>query len=121
MTQVRSPWAFDRAAALHRLDDDEELLNDVIEQFLADAPAALSAIDGAIRKGDGPGLRDAAHGLKGAAGYLAADELCVAAQELEGLGRASQMSTARQVAPKFEVLASDVMNALRAALMAARG
>jgi HPt (histidine-containing phosphotransfer) domain-containing protein len=116
MDDVRAPWHFDRAAALDRLDDDEELLQEIIEQFLSDAPASLEAIEDAIRQEDGPALRDAAHALKGAAGYLAADDLCVAAQQLEGFGRSGQADAARAAWPRFTALAGQVLTALRATL-----
>ncbi|MCC7043974.1 MAG: Hpt domain-containing protein [Acidobacteria bacterium] len=116
MNEVRSPWHFDRAAALVRLDDDEDLLRDIIQQFVSDAPASLSAIEAAIQQGDAPALRDAAHALKGAAGYLAADDLCVAAQELEGFGRSCQVEAARSAWPRFAALAHEVLTTLRANL-----
>jgi HPt (histidine-containing phosphotransfer) domain-containing protein len=116
MNEVRSPWHFDRAAALVRLDDDEDLLRDIIQQFVTDAPASLSAIEIAIQQGDGPALRDAAHAFKGAAGYPAADDLCVAAQELEGFGRAGHVDAARAAWPRFAALAREVLTTLRASL-----
>ena len=116
MNHVRSSWHFDRTAALSRLDDDEDLLADVIRQFVSDIPDALSAIDTAIQRGDSGGLRDAAHALKGAAAYLAADDLCVAAQALEGFGRATQMDAARQAWPAFEATVRAVASTLRSEL-----
>jgi len=116
MDRVRTPWHFNRAAALSRLDDDEDLLADVIRQFVTDVPDALSSIDTAIQRGDGASLRDAAHSLKGAAAYLAADDLCVAAQALEGYGRASQVDAARRAWPAFEATVRSVVATLRAEL-----
>jgi HPt (histidine-containing phosphotransfer) domain-containing protein len=114
MNDVHTIWHFDRTAALGRLDDDEGLLMEVMAQFVADAPAALAAIEAAIREGDGPALGDAAHALKGAAGYLAADDLCVAAQELEGFGRSGQTEAARDAWPRFSALANSMLSTLRA-------
>jgi HPt (histidine-containing phosphotransfer) domain-containing protein len=114
MNDAPTTWRFDRAAALRRLDEDEDLLVDVMTQFVEDAPAALSAIETAIREGDGPALSDAAHALKGAAGYLAADDLCVAAQALEGFGRSNQIEAARDAWPRFSALADSILSVLRA-------
>jgi len=116
MNDVRSPFHFDRAAALSRLDDDADLLHDVVRQFVDDAPAALAAIESAIAQGDGAALRDAAHTFKGAAGYLAADEFCAMAQTLEGFGRADQMGQARHLWPAFESAARAMVGALRVEL-----
>lgn len=113
MNDRPTAWHFDRAAALARLDDDEDLLVEVVQQFVADAPGALEAIEAAIRAGDGPALAEAAHALKGAAGYLAADDLCVSAQGLEGWGRANQMGEARRAWPAFAAATNAVIDALR--------
>jgi two-component system sensor histidine kinase/response regulator len=113
MNDVRSPWHFDRAAALDRLDHDEDLLWDVVQQFIDDAPALLAAIEAAIGHNDADALRDAAHSLKGSAGYLAADDLCMAAQTLEGLGRANLLDDARRAWPAFATEAGAVVAALR--------
>lgn len=114
MSDVRSPWHFDRAAALDRLDHDEDLLWEVVQQFIGDAPALLVAIETAIRENDAAALRDAAHSLKGSAGYLAADDLCVSAQTLEGFGRANLLDDARRAWPAFTEAAEAVVAVLRA-------
>lgn len=116
MNDVRSQWRFDRAAALDRLDHDEDLLREVVQQFIDDAPASLTAIEAAIVTGDADALRDAAHSLKGSAGYLAADDLCVAAQELEGFARARLIDDARSAWPAFATVARAVVTALRTEL-----
>ncbi len=116
MNDVRTPWQFDRAAALRRLDDDEALLDEILVQFIDDVPHSLTAMERAIARGDGPALRDAAHSLKGAAAYLAADELCAFAQSLEGLGAASQIGQARAAWPLFAANANAVLDALRRAV-----
>lgn len=116
MNDVRTPWQFDRAAALNRLDGDDELLAEILVQFLADAPALLMAIETAIARGDGPAMRDAAHSLKGAAAYLAADELCAFAQSIEGFGVTNQIGQARAAWPSFSADANAVVDALRRAV-----
>jgi HPt (histidine-containing phosphotransfer) domain-containing protein len=116
----RPRWHFDRAAALARLDDDEDLLRDVLEQFVADAPAALAAIQTATAHWDRDALRDAAHTLKGSAGYVAADDLCVMAQALEGFARANQFAEARAAWPSFDARAREVVAALDVAITAER-
>lgn len=114
MNDVRSAWHFDRTAALDRLDHDDDLLWEVVQQFIDDAPALLAAIETAIDQNDADALRDAAHSLKGSAGYLAADDLCVAAQTLEGFGRANLLDDARRAWPEFAAAAAAVVAVLRA-------
>jgi two-component system sensor histidine kinase/response regulator len=113
MTEARVSWQFNREAALARLEGDDDLLQEVLVQFLEDAPDLLVAINSAIVRGDGPALRDAAHSLKGAAAYLAADQLCASAQGLEGFGRANQFDEARAAWPSFVASAASVIDGLR--------
>lgn len=109
-------WTFNRRAVLEQLDDDDDLLSDVVEQFLADAPAALAAIDAAIDAVDGEALAAAAHSLKGAAGYLGADVLCRAAERLESLGRTGRAAEAAHAHREFSTIAEHVLTRLREAV-----
>lgn len=111
----RLPGSFDRTAALARLDGDEELLGEVLEQFILDAPRLLSTIDRAITSGDSHALHEAAHELKGVAGYLGADSLCAAAQQLEGFGRDRQQQAARETWPFVASMADRLLSDLRLA------
>ncbi|MDP2433205.1 MAG: response regulator [Pseudomonadota bacterium] len=56
---------YDRADALSRIADDEELLAMLIDLFLADAANYLDEIDTALRTSDWPRLTRAAQTLKG--------------------------------------------------------
>ena len=115
MNDVSTPWHFDRAAALDRLDHDPDLLANMIRQFLEEAPVTLAAIDTAIAAGDGAVIGEAAHALKTSAGYLAADALCLRAQTIEGFGRAGQIEGARAAWPALAASAAGVIAALQRA------
>ena len=108
-------WTFDRSAVLEQLDNDDELLADVVAQFLDDAPAALAAIHAAVQAGDGEARAEAAHALKGAAGYLGADVLCRAAARLETLGRAGRTDEAVDAHREFTRIARHVIEQIRLA------
>ncbi|MBU1664745.1 MAG: Hpt domain-containing protein, partial [Gammaproteobacteria bacterium] len=56
---------YDRADALSRIADDEELLATLIDMFVADAANYLNEIDTALQTADWPLLTRAAHTLKG--------------------------------------------------------
>ena len=112
MNEASPPWHFDRAAALDRLDHDPDLLANMIRQFLEEAPVTLAAIDAAVNAGDGAAIGDAAHALKTAAGYLAADALCLRAQTIEGFGRVGQIDDARAAWPALAASAAGVIAAL---------
>ena len=80
------PSSFDRAAVLERLVGDEQLLSDIIQLFLEDCPARLTAIKAAIDQRNTANLCRETHALRGAAGNLSAVGLVEAAQILERLG-----------------------------------
>ena len=56
---------YDRADALSRIADDEDLLNTLIEMFQSDAPGYIHEIETALTAGDMTKLVRAAHTLKG--------------------------------------------------------
>jgi HPt (histidine-containing phosphotransfer) domain-containing protein len=66
---------------------EPDLVPQVIEAFLADAPTFLAHATDALATGNAEQLADAAHALKSGAGYLGAQELQSLCLELEHLGR----------------------------------
>ena len=78
---------WDEAAALKRLDDDNELLDEMIDLFLEEAPAQLTELAAALDRTDLLGLADAAHAIKGMAGHFCADKLIGLAVSLEHAAR----------------------------------
>jgi two-component system, sensor histidine kinase and response regulator len=85
----------DRALLLERLEGDHELLAELIELFLADAPHKLETMRDALRCGDMPAVERAAHSLKGAAGSLSAQITAGAASRLEQNARDGNVESAR--------------------------
>lgn len=55
---------YDRAEALGRLGDDEELFASVAELFIADSEGYCQALESALAAGDAPGLQREAHTVK---------------------------------------------------------
>ena len=56
----------DRGAILARVGHDTQLLKDIVTVFLDECPKLLDDVRAAVRSGDAPKLRVAAHTLKGA-------------------------------------------------------
>ena len=100
-----APLSFDRAAALERLGGDEELFAEVAELFRSDGPKLLGEIRGAIAAGDAATLKRAAHGLKGAAGYVGGTFAVSAARRLELIGTEGELSLAAEA---FRALETEV-------------
>ncbi len=88
------PPPLDRAAAVERLEGDEGLWAEVAALFRADAPRLLAELREAIGAADPAAVQRAAHGLKGAAGYVGAGPTADAAHRLERLGAAGDLAAA---------------------------
>jgi two-component system sensor histidine kinase/response regulator len=72
-----------RASLLERVEGDQELLAEMIQLFLADAPQLLNAMRNALLQGDMILLERSAHSMKGAAGNMSAEVTVGAALRLE--------------------------------------
>jgi PAS domain S-box-containing protein len=102
---TEDPPAFDRAAALERLGGDEELFAELADLFRTDGPRMLEEVRGALARGDATAVQRAAHGLKGAAGYVGGGPAAEAAHRLEALGARGELGTA---APAFAALEAEI-------------
>ena len=80
------PPALDRVAAVERLGGDAELFGEVAAVFLGDVPKMLEEIRRGIAANDAAWVKRAAHGLKGAAGYVGGKPAAEAAAVLEAPG-----------------------------------
>ncbi len=76
---------------------DDDLLRSLVGSFLADAPTRVAEIREASQAADADGVERAAHGLKGAAVNLGANELAGLAGRLEGIGVARQLPADEQL------------------------
>lgn len=89
------PTALNLKAAMLQCDDDEELLHDISEVFLGDAPNQLEKIRDGFKQDNLGQVSSAAHSLKGASGNLAAESLYEAAQLLERASHSRESAIAR--------------------------
>jgi HPt (histidine-containing phosphotransfer) domain-containing protein len=107
---------FDPATLRERLQNDEELMLTVIQMFLSECPARVSAVTGAAASGDSSALRSAAHALKGAAGTLSARALADASHEAETLATGAHANQASRAAERVEREAQRLSEVLAAFL-----
>lgn len=91
---VDDPPTLDRAAALDRLGGDEDLLAEISGLFLANAPRLLADLGRAVAAGDLAAVHQAAHALKGSAGYVGGQSTAAAAEVLERIGAAGDVAAA---------------------------
>jgi PAS domain S-box-containing protein len=96
---------FDRAAALAGVGNSEKLLREIAGLFLEDCPRMLGAARAAIDRGDAPRLRRAVHALKGCICSFGAAAAVAAAQQLEALGEANDLSGAEEA---YEALEQEI-------------
>lgn len=82
------PSDYHRETALAALGDDESLLRELIEVFLADVPERLAALQAAASAGDLATVTHQAHALKGECGTLAATDTVAKFRALEMAARA---------------------------------
>jgi two-component system sensor histidine kinase/response regulator len=105
--------SLDEVQLRKRLEGNEELLVELVQLFLDDAPKQIREIHSALADGDALRLENAAHGLKGSAASLGADPLAAAALKLEFRGRKGQLSGAAEecadLDEKWERLKPDLM------------
>ena len=73
----------DRASLLERVEGDKQLLAEMIQLFLADAPQLIDAMRNALLQGDMILLERSAHSMKGAAANMSAEVTASAALLLE--------------------------------------
>jgi len=78
---------WNEAATLRQLEGDEDLLQEMIDLFLIEAPVLLNNLTSILASGDLSELADAAHFLKGMAGHFCAEIVKNRAAKLENNAR----------------------------------
>ena len=84
----------DETTLMAQFENDQELLIEVAELFLADYPRQLDAIRQGIAERSATDVEIAAHTLKGAVSNFAASPARKAAAELERIGREQSLAEA---------------------------
>jgi HPt (histidine-containing phosphotransfer) domain-containing protein len=69
----------------------EEMIGDLLQTFLQDAPARLAAVEDAVRSGDPTSIRKAAHAFKSGAGTVRASALAEMLAQAEAAGRTNRL------------------------------
>jgi CheY-like chemotaxis protein len=103
--------AFDLAGLERRAGGDQALVGEIVRLFLEDCPLRMAQIGEAVASGDAARIQSAAHGLKGAAGYVSAPRVVETASRLELAGAEGRV-------PKALDVHGELVNAV-AALVAA--
>jgi signal transduction histidine kinase/CheY-like chemotaxis protein/HPt (histidine-containing phosphotransfer) domain-containing protein len=95
----------DEMSLRERVDNDEQLLQELTELFRLECPRLLKEIEDAIARHDPRALELAAHALKGSVGTFAAKPAFDAALTLETMARDYQISGAEQA---YNILVTEI-------------
>ena len=90
-----------------------DLVKEVIDVFLADAPAMLTRLNEAERASNAADLAAAAHAIKGSAGLFSQGEVCDHARDLELRARGGDVTAAGRACEDIEQSMSSLMTELR--------
>jgi HPt (histidine-containing phosphotransfer) domain-containing protein len=105
---VRSPTQYDenldRASILERLDGSQELLTELVQLFLVEAPQLIEAMRKALQQGDMQELGRSAHSMKGAAGNFSAHGTVSAASQLENYAKKGDAESAKATLATLEAI-----------------
>jgi two-component system, sensor histidine kinase and response regulator len=104
---------YDRADALSRIADDEELLATLIEMFVADAPNYLEEIELALAANDWSRLLRAGHTLKGVFATFSARRGEQRAKDLESAAKAEDSATCISLAVALREEVQAFLDAVR--------
>ncbi len=97
-------------------DEEDDLVKELVEIYITDAPGYIAAISSAIESADAHAMERAAHTLKGSSASLGAHLLASACLEVEKLGRIGSTAGARELLVRIEREFERVRRALAAML-----
>ncbi len=89
----------DWETAIERLGGDKDFLIELLNELIEQMDQSLPELKQAIEQNDYDNVRSIAHGLKGAAANLGADQIANAFYEMETMGKNQDLNTAMS---KFE-------------------
>ncbi len=103
---------YDRSVALRHAGGDPELLAQLLQMFLDQAPERLGKLEGALRRQDAQILEQEAHALKGTAATLGMAQLRDAAYTVERLGSERKIEAAPAAVAEIGAALSRVLATL---------
>jgi len=99
---------------LERYGGDVELLKEIVETFLDDAPTQMEVLRKAFAEQDMATLHRVSHGLKGASATIGGEAFRAAAQDAETASRAEDLAQTREHFVRMESLLVELEGVLKA-------
>ncbi len=87
----------DREALISQFGGDEEIMQEIITEFINICPEMLQEIETAIQNDDSHALHQSAHSFKGAVSNFFAKKVTEQAFQLDKLGKSGQVGGADQL------------------------
>jgi PAS domain S-box-containing protein len=109
-----SPVVLDQSVLAELAPGEPDVVAELIDQFLDNAPTRVHAVRTALTQGDAAALRRAAHLFKGEAGSIGAGELTAACARLEAMGAANNLVGGLRALQTFETAYAATREALQA-------
>jgi HPt (histidine-containing phosphotransfer) domain-containing protein len=116
MDEVLPIEAIDWTGVLKLMRGNPRIVQVLVEATLAETPNMLAAVRTAIEQGDAPGLKLAAHTLKGSLRYFGDTAAYKWAESLEKMAGARELSDAADAFAKLESACEPLGRSLRAYL-----
>lgn len=113
MTKEELPISLEAFRTEMREQDLEELVDELIEAFLNDAPGRFDALQNAVESGSATDVRAAAHAYKSAAATMRADALAGLLCEAETAGREGDLARSADLLPEIRRMHEGVLTQLR--------
>jgi len=117
--EIAAGWSMEQT--LEKLGGDKNLLEDVIEIFLEEAPRHLASLRHGLDVKSAEEIERSAHSLKGELGYLSLSELSKSACDLEGMGRADDIEGVAKLLPSFEAAVFKLLMSIASGRVAESG
>jgi two-component system sensor histidine kinase/response regulator len=108
-----APVVLDEAVLSDLAPGEPDVVAELIDQFLDDAPTRVHVVRTAVTQRDAAGLRQAAHLFKGEAGSIGARELEAACARLEAMGASGNLASGLQALRGFEAAYEATREALQ--------
>jgi two-component system, sensor histidine kinase and response regulator len=109
---AKAVW--DLSDLLHRVDNDQELLRELLAIFKEDFPRTLQALESALAGGNWKHTASLSHTLKGMLANLGGTRAAAAAARLEEIASAGEMTLAREAMGALKSEAANLMPELDA-------
>ncbi|WP_442877386.1 response regulator [Desulfolutivibrio sp.] len=106
------PAAFDKAAMLCRMMDDEDLARQIVMAFLDDVPKRIRSLQENIQSGNCEAAERIAHCVKGASANVSAERLRAMASKIEQAGKTGNLSLLKTYSLDIETVFNSAKEAM---------